>query len=76
MKRLLPILVLVCAAAAHAGEGPQNAAPSASTKTPEEAAIPVDLENARKAKALIDQAIQTLKRTLDPKNILNPGKVV
>jgi len=63
MRRFLPILVLVCAAAAHAGQGPQsattpaseNAAPAAATP-----AIPVDLENARKAKALIDQAIQAL----------------
>src|SRR5258708_31711162 len=63
MKRLLLILVLVCAAGAHAWERPQsatpqaseNAAPTATTPT-----IPVDLENARKAKALIDQAIQAL----------------
>lgn len=48
MKHLLIILLLLGAAFA------QNATPAAST------AIPVDQENARKAKALIDQAIQAL----------------
>jgi len=63
MKRFLPILVLVCAAAAHAWEPPQSATPPAlenagpGATTP---AVPVDLENARKAKTLIDQAIQAL----------------
>jgi hypothetical protein len=68
MRRFLSILVLVCAAASHA-RTPQNAAPPASSEvTPQtsatpaaaQSAIPVDQENARKAKALIDQAIQAL----------------
>ncbi len=68
MKRFLPILVLVCAAASHAWERPQNAAsatpsqaspsqPSAASAAPP---IAVDQANARKAKALINQAIQAL----------------
>jgi hypothetical protein len=63
MKRFLPILVLVCAAASHAWERPQNAAPQAPANAAPAAttpAIPVDQENARKAKALVDQAIQAL----------------
>jgi hypothetical protein len=62
MRSFLPILVLVCAASAHALERPQNAVPPAPTKPSESAAsaIPVDQENASKAKALIDQAIQAL----------------
>ena len=63
MKRFLPILVLVCAAASHAWERPQDATPQASANAAPAAAtppMPVDQENARKAKALIDQAIQAL----------------
>jgi hypothetical protein len=63
MKRFLPILVLVCAAAANAWERPQNAAPKTSENASPAAttpAVPVDQENARRAKALIDQAIQAL----------------
>jgi hypothetical protein len=61
MRRFLPILVLVCAAASHAWEGPQDAAPPPAKSSESAApAIPVDQENARKAKALIDQAIQAL----------------
>jgi hypothetical protein len=57
------MLVLVCAAASHAWERPQSATPSASENAAPAAAtpaVPVDQENARKAKALIDQAIQAL----------------
>jgi len=63
MKRFLPILVLVCATAAHAWERPQSAAPPTSENAVPAAAtpaVPVDQENARKAKALIDQAIHAL----------------
>jgi hypothetical protein len=73
MKRFLPILVLVCAAASHAWERAQNVAPPASPQAssqsstpassqaaPAAPAIPMDQENARKAKALVDQAIQAL----------------
>jgi hypothetical protein len=63
MKRFLPILVLVCAAASHAWERPQDATPQAPANTAPAAAtpaIPVDQENAHKAKALINQAIQAL----------------
>jgi hypothetical protein len=72
MKRLLPILVMVCAAASYA-ERPQNdrglnsaaqaqPASSQSSAPSVQAApsIPVDQQNARQAKALIDQAIQAL----------------
>ena len=62
MKRFLLILVLVCAAAAHAWGRAQNAAPQAPANAAPAATptIPVDQENARKAKALVDQAIQAL----------------
>jgi hypothetical protein len=59
-------MVLVCAAASQAWERPQNAVPPPSSPVTPTApsaappAIPVDQENARKAKALIDQAIQAL----------------
>lgn len=71
MKRFLPILVLACAAASHAWERPRNATPQAASPASSQAAsqpsaqpatpaIPADQENARKAKALVDQAIQAL----------------
>jgi hypothetical protein len=64
MKRFLSILVLVCSACCHAWGQAQNAAPQSSTPAPPTAksspAIPVDQENARKAKAIIDQGIQAL----------------
>jgi hypothetical protein len=72
MKLFLPILVLVCSAWSHAWEQPQNAATPASA-TPASAtqaspqippqaapAISADEENARKAKAIIEQGIQAL----------------
>jgi hypothetical protein len=66
MRRFLPILVLVCAAASRAWERPQSAAPQPSSQTSSQPSAPaappitVDQENARKAKALVDQAIQAL----------------
>ncbi|MGP0020420.1 MAG: hypothetical protein ACLPHP_17750 [Candidatus Sulfotelmatobacter sp.] len=75
MKQFLPILVLVCSAWSQAGEPPRPAAPQASPPASAQAAgsgaagsapaaaaptISADQENARKAKALIDQAIQAL----------------
>ncbi len=62
MKRFLLILVLVCAAAAHAWERPQSNDPAAPAKASDAGASadPVDQENARRAKALVDQAIQAL----------------
>ena len=71
MKRFLLILVLVCVAASPAWTQ-QSAAPPSSTPAAPSAApaaptdkipanqIPVDKENALKAKALIDQAIDAL----------------
>ncbi|HET6179553.1 MAG TPA: hypothetical protein VFE61_21680 [Candidatus Sulfotelmatobacter sp.] len=63
MKRFLPILVLVCSLGSHAGDRSQNA-PQASPQTASpastEPAISPDQENARKARAVIDQAIQAL----------------
>src|SRR5579859_3778945 len=64
MKRFFPILVLVCAVGSHAWERPQNGATPASPQTPSETpsaqAIPADQQNARKAKDLVEQAIQAL----------------
>ena len=64
MRRLLPILALVCSAWSLAWDQSQNgAAPATPATAPSAAAntasIPLD-ENARKAKALVDQAIQAL----------------
>src|SRR5437879_13516835 len=65
MKQFFPILVLVCSVWSHAGERPQNAAPQASQQASPQASSPAqavsaDQENARKARAIIDQAIQAL----------------
>jgi hypothetical protein len=73
MKQLSLILVLVCSACSHAWGQPQSAAPqSAQAATPvstkSTSAAPVDktpvdkeaLQNATKAKAIIDQGIQAL----------------
>jgi len=71
MKQFLPILVLVCSAWSQAGERPRQAAPPAPAQSGSAAPavsapavsapfISADQENARKAKALIDQAIQAL----------------
>ncbi|HEY4767080.1 MAG TPA: hypothetical protein VIH75_25650 [Candidatus Sulfotelmatobacter sp.] len=61
MKPFLPILILACSLCSHAWEKSQSpapqAAPSSSTSSP---AIAPDQENARKAKATIEQAIQAL----------------
>jgi len=63
MKQFLPILILGCSLCSdsHAWEKSQSpapqAAPSSSTSSP---AIAPDQENARKAKATIEQAIQAL----------------
>ncbi|HUC28446.1 MAG TPA: hypothetical protein VMR80_02635, partial [Candidatus Acidoferrum sp.] len=61
MIRFLAILILVCAAWAQSGAGPQNA-PAATTpgaSQPLQPANPAD-ENTRKAHTLVDQAIQAL----------------
>ena len=67
MKRFLPILILVCLVYALVWAKPQSLAaqessPSASgpVTAPSGPAIPLDQENARKAKAVIDQGIQAL----------------
>src|SRR6266446_10242939 len=67
MKRLSPILlfaVIVWAqarpGAAQAGASPAPASQQNPPSTESAPALPVDLENARKAKALLDQAIQAL----------------
>ena len=68
MKRFSPILVLAVsvwvqaqAGAAQSTADPAQASPqNASSATPPGPALPVDVENARKAKALLDQAIQAL----------------
>src|SRR5271165_4687479 len=79
MKRLLPILVLVCSAWLQAGEEPRLAvatAQSSQTTSQQTASpqatpagnpaqtnappIPTDQDNARKAKAILEQAIQAL----------------
>ena len=65
MKQFLPILVLVCLAWPQAEGQPRTAAAQSSAQATPQAvnsapAIPVDQENARKAKAAVDQAIQAL----------------
>jgi hypothetical protein len=63
MKQFLPILVLVCSAWPQAGAEPPSAAPPPQTSSqPANSAsvVPADQENSRKAKELIDQAIQAL----------------
>ena len=64
MKQILPILILVCSAWAQAGEPPRPAAaqapPQAASQVANSAPVPADQENARKAKALVDQGIQAL----------------
>jgi hypothetical protein len=65
MKQFLSILVLVCSACSLAWGQPQNGtAPAPPQVSPEAAksapAISPDQENARKAKAVIEQAIQVL----------------
>jgi hypothetical protein len=65
MKQFLSILVLVCSACSLARAQPQNgtaAAPPQSSSEPSKSApaISPDQENARKAKAIIDQALQAL----------------
>ena len=64
MRLFFPILVLVCSVGSHAWGQAQTAAPPASPQaapasTPAPA-IPVDQENARKAKAIIEQGIEAL----------------
>src|SRR5207302_2990730 len=68
MKRLSPILLFAVfvwaqarSGAAQEGASPAPASPQNPPPSTESApALPVDLENARKAKALLDQAIQAL----------------
>jgi hypothetical protein len=62
MKQFLPILILVCSAWAQAGGEPH---PGAAQGVPQsasqsQAAVPADQENAHKAKAIVEQAIQAL----------------
>src|SRR5271170_4843462 len=59
MKQFFPILVLVCSAWAQTASAPAAEEPRpASTQAP--SAVPADQENANKAKALLNQAIQAL----------------
>lgn len=69
MKRFLPIVVLLCAAASHgrsqSSDPPQASSPvdtatSPATSAPSASSIPLDQQNARQAKTVIDQAIQAL----------------
>jgi hypothetical protein len=61
MKQFFPILVLVCSAWPQADGQPRNAAaPPAAQSANSGPAIPADQENARKAQAILDQAIQAL----------------
>lgn len=63
MKQVFFTLVLLCSALSHAwGQSPAAQAPPQASSEPANStpAIPLDQENARKAKALIDQAIQAL----------------
>jgi len=62
MKQLFPILILVCSAWAQAGgephPGPAQGVPQSASQS--QAAVPADLENAHKAKAIVDQGIEAL----------------
>jgi hypothetical protein len=65
MKQFFPILVLVCSAWPQVEGQPRNAAVAPPAPPPAQAAnsgpaMPADQENARKAKAILDQAIQAL----------------
>jgi hypothetical protein len=65
MKRLFPILVLAffvwVPAGAQTSDAPQTpAAEKPPVSFPTAPAVPIDQENARKAKALLEQAIQAL----------------
>jgi hypothetical protein len=65
MKQFFPILILVCAAWGQAGGEPRNAAEQGALQTSPEVgksapAISADQEDARKAKAIVDQGIQAL----------------
>jgi len=65
MKQFFPILILVCSAWPQAEGQPRNAAaqtsPQSATETAQAApATSPDQENARKAKAIVDQGIQAL----------------
>jgi hypothetical protein len=65
MKQFFPILILVCAAWFQAGGEPRNAASQVSPQAAPEAAkstpaLSADQEDARKAKAIVDQGIQAL----------------
>jgi hypothetical protein len=66
MKRFLPILLLLCAIASQArpqtSDQPQPAPQSSTQPSSQSAAapLPLDQQNARQAKALLEQAIQAL----------------
>jgi hypothetical protein len=60
MNRFLPILALVCAAWSQSASPVQNAPGQASSPNASSPAANVEDENTRKAKALVDQAIQAL----------------
>jgi hypothetical protein len=64
MRQFFPILVLVCSVGSHAWSHAQTAAPPASPQAaPASSAapvIPTDQENARRAKAIIEQGIEAL----------------
>ena len=62
MKQIFPILVLVCLAWPQAWGQPRNAAPQQSSGqlANSDPALPADQVNARKAKAILEQAIKAL----------------
>jgi hypothetical protein len=61
MKRLLPILLWLISACVLLPAGAAQESPPASGSAPNSsAALPTDVENARKAKTLLDQAIEAL----------------
>ena len=69
MKQFFPILVLVCSVGSHASSrvhaaaaqtSPQSSSQTSSESTSSAPATPVDQENARKAKAILQQGIEAL----------------
>jgi hypothetical protein len=62
MRQFFPILVLVCSAWPQVGADPRTATPQSASQSASQsqASPPADQENSRKAKAIVEQAIQAL----------------
>lgn len=76
MKYAITFLLLIALAFAQSGTSDAPPAASADTQQQSTSSIPVDQENARKAQAVINQAIQALGGSayLNWKNVLQEGR--